>query len=141
MGRSLLLLTLLIAVAACSSRSAGSEGFIRPPRSVDEVEMIVGTPRRPYLVVGVWQAEADSGYGTAADLFRERMLEEAAEMGADGVIFTVTEVSGSGRGGRDPDGLTTTTTITAEIIYWISREAEEVRDIAAAAVASAPIRG
>jgi hypothetical protein len=79
---SLVIVACLIALFCCSgcvsdeaNRYYLSEKF--PPKSVKDVEVLTGEPKRPYIVVADFQAR-----NASSDYMRKR----AAEIGADAVI-------------------------------------------------------
>jgi hypothetical protein len=99
----------------------------RPPRSTDEIELIEGNPERPYAVLGVWEANVDDPFDDQANRFRDRMVAQAAQMGADAVVFAVSEeeipIDPNFPNRRRPPPISK---VRAAIIVWIASEREPV---------------
>ncbi|MQA90366.1 MAG: hypothetical protein GEU90_09025 [Gemmatimonas sp.] len=127
MHRSLVrcLLACLLAAACATAPPAPLEPDLmgpRPPRSIDEIELIEGDPERPYAVLGVWEAVVESAYGKDANDFRDRMVAQAAQLGADGVVFAVVEED-AGDADATLGGLQAAETkVLAAIIVWVERQ-------------------
>lgn len=94
-----ILVLLLLASVVIGCRTIGSSiqlglGSDRSPKTVDQVELLIDEPERPYTKIGLVKA----GGGNWGSLFTsekksfERLKEEAGKIGADAVIVT-----GSGR--------------------------------------------
>jgi hypothetical protein len=129
-----LLVALALLTTACASAPTYQEPDLmgpRPPRSIEEIELIEGSPERPYVVLGVWEALVESEFDKDATEFRDRIVARAAQLGADGVVFATTQEDVQG---ADTDVIgrqsTLETKVLAAIIVWIQQEREPVvRDV------------
>src|SRR5690606_194732 len=124
-------IVLVLLLAAACAREPPIEELLpelygpRPPRSTDEIELIEGDPERPYAVLGIWEANVDDPFSDEANRFRDRMVAQAAQMGADAVVFAVSEeevpIDPNFPNRRRPPPVSK---VSAAIIVWIASERE-----------------
>lgn len=89
-SQSILALALLLALAGCAGVDTvrlTSQQF-PPKRSVEEVEVLQQVPACPHVALAELRVEDTSdGYGT----MQQKMLDKAAGLGADAVVFAKPE--------------------------------------------------
>lgn len=85
--RSTLPIAACVLVAACVKiRVEQTDPLPRPARSPEAVEVFVGEPERPYLVIARLESSFD-GAAKGFDDLRLKMIAKAAELGGEGLIL------------------------------------------------------
>ena len=98
-NRRLFLLSTVVALSGCAASSSVLVGKARPPISASEVKLYISPPKR-YEEVAVLDATSKNSWAITdqgkMDLVVQRLKEEAAKLGANGVLL---QSSGSVSGG------------------------------------------
>jgi hypothetical protein len=90
-------------LAGCAASSYRLIGAPRPAISADQVQLYLETPARPYLEIATLDASSKRSwsfsYEGKAEVVIRRLKEEAARVGANGVLLKgITEESGGAIG-------------------------------------------
>lgn len=94
-GSSMLLLLPLL--AGCAGPSVLHVDQPAPERSPSAVEVLLDAPERPYRTVAVIRSPNENLFRDVDDLKRQ-VVAKAAELGADAVVLSFSDGSGSGDG-------------------------------------------
>ena len=110
----------LIAIFLLSSCASGSHiltGQKRDPILASQVKLYI-TPPQQYEVIGIVKASSDSGMTQQGDMdfAVEELKNQAAKLGANGVILSGTRDSTSSSVGAYSNGAVYTSSSTAQIV-------------------------
>ena len=86
----------LAALCACAPnyRLTRVDPTPRPAKAPERVEVYLEEPSRPYAVIALWQGTEESPLGGQFKQLRNKAVDHAAALGADGVIFSARYDSG-----------------------------------------------
>jgi hypothetical protein len=76
----------LLAVGCINTNVQLLDHAVRPAQLPDSVAVLSETPDQPYAVIAVVKASSSTAFDSFADL-RDRLIAEAAMLGADAVIL------------------------------------------------------